>query len=76
MNKQRRKRLSEISDNLSSCSCDLEELLYEENEAIGNLPESLQESERAENMQNAADNIEEAISTLQYVIGYVSDAMA
>ena len=75
MNKQRRKRLSEISDILSGCSCDLEELLYEENEAIGNLPESLQESKRAENMLNKAGNIEEAINTLQDVIGYISEAM-
>lgn len=75
MNKQRRKKLSEISDTLSGCSYDLEEVLYEENESIENLPESLQDSERAENMRNAADNIEEAISTLQDAIGYISDAM-
>lgn len=75
MNKHRRKKLSEISDTLSGCSCDLEGLLYEENEAIENLLESLQDSERAESMRNAAGNIEEAINTLQDVIGYISEAM-
>lgn len=75
MNKQRRKKLSKIYDTLSNCSYDLEEVFAEENEAIDNLPESLQDSEQAEGMRNAAENIEDAMYTLQDVIDSVREAM-
>ena len=44
---------------------DLEAIKDEEEEARDNLPESLQDSERAEAMGEAIDNLEEAIEYLE-----------
>lgn len=75
MNKQRRKKLSKIHDTLSDCSYDLEKVFAEENEAIDNLPESLQDSKRAEGMRTASESIENAMYTLQDAIDSVREAM-
>lgn len=45
----------------------LSEIRDEEQEAYDNLPESLQESERGENMQNCIDALEEFMSDLEYM---------
>ena len=43
----------------------LSEIRDEEQEAYDNLPESLQESERGENMQNCIDALEDFMSDLE-----------
>lgn len=66
MNKQRRKRLSEATDLLASALSIIEEVKSEEEEAFENLPESLQTSERGEQM-------EEYISILDDVYGSIEE---
>ena len=45
----------------------LSEIRDEEQEAYDNLPESLQESERGENMQDCIDSLESFMSDLEYM---------
>lgn len=59
MNKQRRKKISEIIEKLEDIVVELEELASEERDAYDNLPESIQYSERGEAMDAAADELNE-----------------
>ena len=66
MNKQRRKKISEIIkkiseiiEKLEDIVVELEELASEERDAYDNLPESIQYSERGETMDAAADELNE-----------------
>lgn len=61
MNKERRKKLSDI------CNL-LEEVRDEEQEALDNLPESLQLTEKGENMERNIDAIEDARGELEELI--------
>lgn len=60
MNKARRKRLAEAAELLEQAKDILEEVKDEEQEAHDNLPESLQNSERGEEMESYIAAIEEA----------------
>lgn len=64
MNKARRKRLSEIADELESLCYDLEAVASEEREAYDNLPESLQEGDKGCAMGEAADELDDICSEL------------
>lgn len=63
MNKDRRKRIAEIHAKMTELRDMLEEILEEEQEAFDNMPESLQSSERGENMETVIYNLEEALET-------------
>lgn len=63
MNKQRRQRITTILDAVQQNIIDLEAIRDEEQEAFDNLPESLQDAERGQSMQEALDALEEAISS-------------
>ncbi len=58
MNAERRKVLCEICVRL-------DELISEEQEAFDNLPESLQDSEQAENIGNCIDEMQNARDELE-----------
>lgn len=60
MNKARRKRLAEAAELLEQAKDILEEVKDKEQEAHDNLPESLQNSERGEEMESYIAAIEEA----------------
>ena len=71
MNKQRRKELADILAKLeelenlrSEIKERLETVRAEEEEALDNLPESLQDSERGQQMQEYIDTLDEAIDNL------------
>lgn len=68
MNAQRRKAIAKIKDQLDDLRLELEELAQEERDAFGNLPESIQYSERGEAMEQAADGMDEQASNLQDII--------
>ncbi len=65
MNRDRRKRLMQLSEKLSEVRTSLESILEEEENAFDNLPESIQESEKGELMQGYIENIGEAISNIE-----------
>ena len=64
MNKARRKELAEIVELLEEARERLEAVRDEEEEALENLPESLQASERGEAMQAAIDAMEDVLAAL------------
>ena len=64
MNNKRRKRLSEIADELESLCYDLEAVASEERDAYDNLPESMQESDKGCAMEEAADELDDICSEL------------
>ena len=61
MNKGQRERLRKILDELG-------ELQEEEQDKYDNMPENLEDSERAEKFQENADGIEEAIDLLKNIV--------
>ena len=64
MNKARRKKLGEAFDLVNSAKEILEDVREEEQEAYENLPESLQNSGKGEDMQNYIEMLEEAANYL------------
>lgn len=57
MNAERRKRRDAIGEILSAIISDIEELKDDEEGALENMPESLQESERGEKMRENVDSL-------------------
>lgn len=76
MNKNRRKAIESIIDNLMDLSSEIEGIINDEQDALDNIPESLQESERANTMRDAIEALEDANSSIQEVLSYLSDSMA
>ena len=54
------KRLYELVEDMGDLLGDIETIKDDENEALENIPESLQESERYTQIENSANNIDEA----------------
>lgn len=73
MNAERRKRRDAIGKILSAIISDIEELKDDEEGALENMPESLQESERGEKMRENVDSLEEIISELESQRDYLSE---
>lgn len=65
MNKQRRKEIQTISNDLLSLMTSIEDLLAEEQDYFDNMPENLQSSEKAEISENAISNLEEALDNIR-----------
>lgn len=75
MNATRRKELNKLIEQLEDIKIQIENLQQEEQDAYDNLPESLQDSERGERMQEAADELENAASSVDEVIDYINNAI-
>lgn len=81
MNRQRRKLLtqigaraeSELQTLLEELMEELDAVVEEEQEAYDNLPDSLQDSERGEDMLNGLNALEEAKGYLDDWAGQISD---
>ena len=71
MNKQRRKLINELIGKAYDLSCEIEEVLNEEQESFDNMPENLQYSERGESMQEAISSLEEAQSSIDDCKSYL-----
>lgn len=75
MNYQRRKRLTEVVNQLTEIMDELENISNEEQEALDNLPENLMYSNRADEMNDnvididsAKDDISDIIDTITEII--------
>lgn len=64
MNKKRRKEIENLRESISETKAKLQDLLDEEQQAFDNMPESIQESERGEEMQEIIEYMEAAIDSL------------
>ena len=76
MNKERRKRLAAAVSKLEEVKESMEALCEEEQDAYDNLPESLQDSERGEQMSDCIDALGEAVSDLEGIIDTLNDYTA
>ena len=75
MNAPRRKAIREIISDLEELKSRLETIMDEEQEAYDNLPENLQGSERGEEMEAAADNLDSAFNGVDEVLDYLNSAI-
>ena len=74
MNKERRKHLENIAEQLESLKLELEEVKEQEDEAFENMPESLQESDRGQRMQEIIDILDNAFSSIEEAIYGITEA--
>lgn len=68
MNKNRRKAIAEIIDQLETVKEQIIGVTEEEQEAYDNMPESLQYSERGDSMSEAITDMENATCTIDDII--------
>lgn len=73
MNKARRKWLEDIYNRLEVLKDELENLSVEEQEAFDNLPESLQDSERGDAMEENVSDIDDAASSIEEIMDTIQD---
>lgn len=73
MNKQRKKRLEGIARTIAAMIEELNSIMEEEQEALDNLPESLQTSERCDLMQENIDNLDTIIAYLENAADDIDD---
>lgn len=74
MNKERRKSIDYIIAKLDELEERIDALINEEQDSLDNLPDNLQESTRAERMQEAIENLEYAIDSIEETITNLQDA--
>ena len=70
MNKIRRQKILRTIRSLEEA---IQDILYEEQEAYDNMPESLQASENGMNSEEAQENLEAAIDALEEAISYLEE---
>lgn len=75
MNAQRRKAISKLIEQIEGIQSDIEMYKDEEEECYYNLPDSIQESERGEAMQDAISQLDDAYNSLDDVISYLEEAI-
>ena len=75
MNKARRTRLASVKDKIEELQELLQDIIDEEQEAMGNLPESLQGSERYEAMEEAVSSMEEALENLGFAADNIEEVI-
>lgn len=68
MNKDRRKRIQELIDQLEAIQENITYITCEEEDALDNLPESFKEGEKGERMLNAVSELEDAESAVTEAI--------
>lgn len=65
MNADRRKRVAKVREELEALAGQIGEIEEEEQTAFDNLPEGLQDTERAGKMENAIDQLGDATGRVQ-----------
>lgn len=73
MNKARREQILTIVDKLYSIQEDIDSIAQDERDAFDNLPEGLQYSEKGEDMETNADDLEQASSDIEGIIDLLRD---
>jgi formiminotetrahydrofolate cyclodeaminase len=74
MNNSRRKEIDKIISDLEEIRSRIETVKDEEQDAFDNMPESLQEGERGEKMQQALDNLDTADGAFDDLMSALEDA--
>lgn len=73
MNKARKTELRRIYAVIRDAKDDLESVKFDEQNALDSIPENLQNTERAEAMEEAIDNMDSAEDALAEALDYLSD---
>lgn len=73
MNAQGRKEIAKYIASLNEIKDKLESMKDCENEKYDNMPEGLQDSERADEMLEAVDNLDSAISSIEESVEYLEN---
>jgi exonuclease VII large subunit len=73
MNKKRRQRLQEIWGKIGDLIADVEYIMNEEQDALDNLPESLQDGEKGQQLQENVDKLDEIKTHLDNAYGELLD---
>lgn len=76
MNKERRSRIEELVTELEDIQSRIDDLFNEEEEAFEALPESFQDGERGELMQEAMDNLSSARDSAEESVSMLQEAAA
>ena len=75
MNKERRKQVMKIVKELEKIKSDIESVMEDEQCAYECLPENLQNSMRASNMEEAIDILDNAASSVDDVVNYLEEVV-
>lgn len=73
MNRQGRREIEKYIVSLNDIRDNLESMKDCENEKYDSMPESLQDSERADEMLEAVDNLDSAISSIEEAVEYLEN---
>lgn len=82
MNKARRKRIASVIETLENITGydliettkdEIEDILWEEDDAYNNMPENLQYSMRGEESSDAIDSLQEAVDALEEAIDALNE---
>ncbi|HBO8236520.1 TPA: hypothetical protein L5C36_005661 [Pseudomonas aeruginosa] len=76
MNNARRKQLAEIAEQLQELRDRIEQLQGEEQDGFDNLPESLQQGERGQAMEQAAEQMGSALDAIDEAAQALEEAKA
>lgn len=74
MNNKKRQRLYEAGSHLETALFIINEVLSDEQDCLCNIPENLECSEHYEKIENAVDNLEDAVDGIEGVKELLSEA--
>lgn len=75
MNKERRKEIEALIDELDDLKARIESVQSDEQDYFDNMPENLQSSERGEMAEEAIGNLDSALDSLDEAIDSLREAM-
>lgn len=75
MNAKRRKVIDKLSAQIEEIKMAIDSLRDDEQEALDNLPDSLQETERGEKMESAIEALDYASDDLQECLDHLLEAV-
>lgn len=75
MNKERRKALQTIVDQLATLQMQLEEIQTEEEDYRDNIPENFQSGERYERTEEICESLSDAVSSLEDATSSIEEAI-
>jgi hypothetical protein len=75
MNNDRRKQIAELIEQLSTIEGDASGLAEQEREYFDNMPESLQQGDKGTAAEEAADNLDSAVSSVTEALDYLQQAI-
>lgn len=76
MNATRRKQIEEISSKLDGLKSEIEDLQSEELDTYENMPESLKQGERGQASEMAADQLQQAVDSIDGALSSLEEASA